>query len=374
MPLGPSLMREFDISPAQFAALVSAYNFSAGICGFFFGVVADRFDRKKLTIIASVVFALSTLVFALAQNYPVLLITRIISGAFGGVLNALVLAIVTDLIPFERRGNAMGTIMSAFSITSVIGIPLGLTLSDFWGWRSSFYFVVLLSFIVLALTTYLIPAIKPAKEESNITSELKNIFKISLCKSYIPSYVLITFLAFSGFMLFPFLSPYAVKNVGLLESDLKYIYLVGGFFTVFSSKYIGRLTDRFTPFSVFVTMALLSLPTIYLYTSVGVLPLAVLLVISTAFMVTITGRFVPTMTYITNIPPASERGAFMGVFNAIRSLAGATATMLAGLIIVENDTELINFDKVGLLSIGLSLLAILLFYKMTRQPNGPIKS
>ena len=227
MPLGPTIMREFNISPAQFAGLVSSYNFSAALTGFVFGTIADRFDRKNLILISSVLFVISTAICAIASNYSILLIARIFSGAFGGVLNVLVFALVADIIPFKRRGNAMGTIMSAFSITSVVGVPLGLLLSDYFGWRSSFVFIVLFSILVFILTIIYLPNVKAKTEKQSITNSILSIFNIAFCKKYLSSYSLVILLALSGFMLIPFLSPSRYRKMlevasGIGESRLRF--------------------------------------------------------------------------------------------------------------------------------------------------------
>src|ERR1700690_3897715 len=100
-PLGAIIMPALDISAAQFGIAVSAYAFSAGISGILAAGFADHFDRKRLLLFFYVGFALGTLVCALAQNYHVLLLGRIVTGLFGGVIASVVLAIVTDLFPLH---------------------------------------------------------------------------------------------------------------------------------------------------------------------------------------------------------------------------------------------------------------------------------
>ena len=138
MPLGPQFMRLFDISPQQFALLVSIYTFSAGICGFIAAFVIDKFDRKTALMFLYGGFALATLLCALAPGYEWLLAARAVAGAFGGVMGAVVYAIIGDAIPESRRGAATGTVMSAFSLAAVAGVPTGLFLATLSDWRAQF--------------------------------------------------------------------------------------------------------------------------------------------------------------------------------------------------------------------------------------------
>ncbi|HEX6226998.1 MAG TPA: MFS transporter, partial [Chryseolinea sp.] len=104
-PLGAILMPDLNISPAQFGMVVSAYAFSAGASGFLAAGFADRFDRKKLLLFFYLGFILGTILCALAGNYRDLLIARIITGIFGGVLSSISFAIITDIFKLEVRGR-----------------------------------------------------------------------------------------------------------------------------------------------------------------------------------------------------------------------------------------------------------------------------
>jgi predicted MFS family arabinose efflux permease len=149
MPLGPQLMRIFDIGPSEFSLLVSSYTFSAGISSFFGAFFLDRFDRKKILIWVYVGFTIATLGCALSPTYAVLLVARVLSGVFGGLTSALILAIIGDLIPDERRGRAMGLVMAAFSVASVVGVPMGLFLASLSSWHTPFFILTGLSVLSL---------------------------------------------------------------------------------------------------------------------------------------------------------------------------------------------------------------------------------
>src|SRR3546814_16736532 len=90
MPLGPQLMRIFDIDATQFALVVSSYTISAGICGFIGIFFIDRFDRKKALLTSFGGFPVGTLLCALAPAYTFLLMARVFTGLFGVVISALI--------------------------------------------------------------------------------------------------------------------------------------------------------------------------------------------------------------------------------------------------------------------------------------------
>jgi MFS transporter, DHA1 family, inner membrane transport protein len=120
MPLGNYLMPYFKISPQQFSFLVASYTFSASASGFAAIFFADGFDRKRLLITAYTGFLLATLACGLAPGYTFLLLARVVAGLFGGLIGAQVISIVADIFQYERRGRAMGAVMSAFAVASTI--------------------------------------------------------------------------------------------------------------------------------------------------------------------------------------------------------------------------------------------------------------
>src|ERR1700723_1724493 len=141
-PLGAILIPSLQISPQQFGLAVSSYAFSAGVSGFLAAGFADRFDRKRLLLFFYFGFMLGTLLCALATTYPLLLLARIVTGLFGGVIGSVVFAITTDLFPLEMRGRVMGVISTAFAASQVLGLPAGLVFANHWDWNAPFFAIL----------------------------------------------------------------------------------------------------------------------------------------------------------------------------------------------------------------------------------------
>jgi predicted MFS family arabinose efflux permease len=358
MPLGPMLMRELSISPSKFGILVSSYTFAAGIANFLASLVADRYERKTILQICFAGFISGTLFCALAPNYESLLIARILAGTFGGVLNAVVFALIADLISVERRGAATGIVMSAFSVSSVIGVPIGLALAEWFNWHAPFIFIVIIGLAFWFLAHMMIPLIGNAGTATSPRDTLKNFWEVMSDKKHVYGFLLTSLLGFGIFMIIPFLSPSMVKNVKIAETDLKYVYLVGGAATIFSARFIGRLCDRLGPFRVFSVVMLISFIPIIAVTHLGPSPLWLLLTFSTMFMMTGSGRFIPAMTLLGLMVNPKKRGTFMGLENAFRQIASGVSSMLAGLILYESSSgELMNFNILGYIALLTTLLA-----------------
>lgn len=360
MPLGPQLMRIFAISPREFGLLVSFYTFSAGISSFFGAFFLDRFDRKKILLWVYVGFAFSTLACALSPSYPILLIARVVSGIFGGLTSALILAIVGDVIPDSRRGSAMGLVMAAFSFASVLGVPMGLFLASLSDWHIPFYILTVLALGSLGMIIRFIPSLTdhlnkginrphPLRVISNVTSDPNQMRAITLS----------VMMMFGQFMIIPFLSAYTVANIGFTEMELTYIYMAGGAFTIFTSPWVGKLSDRHGKLKIFTLFMVLNLIPIAIITHLEITPIPLVLLVSTMFFVTSNGRYVPAAALVTGTARPENRGSFLSFNSAVQQLAIGVASLLAGFIIAEDAAgQLVNFNIVGYLAIFFSMLCI----------------
>jgi len=360
MPLGPQLMRIFEISPREFGLLVSSYTFSAGISSFFGAFFLDRFDRKKILLWVYVGFAIATLGCALSPSYPILLAARVLSGIFGGLTSALILAIIGDVVPDNRRGRAMGLVMAAFSVASVLGVPMGLFLASLSDWHTPFYILTGLSVLSLGMIFRYIP---------NITEHLKNdlvrpnpmvvIRRVTSNSNQMLAITLSVMMMFGQFMIIPFLSAYMVANVGFSEMQLTYVYMAGGAFTIFTSPWVGKLSDKYGKLRIFTIFMVLNVIPIAIITNLGVTPIPFVLMVSTMFFVTSNGRYVPAAAIITGTARPENRGSFLSFNSAIQQIATGFASLIAGIIIGENAAgELINYNLVGYIAIVFSLLCV----------------
>ena len=377
MPLGPQLIRVFNITPQQFGLLVSAYTISAGVSGFAGSFFIDRFDRRAALLWLYIGFAVGTLACALSPDYAFFLAARIFAGLFGGVLGALIFAIIGDAIPEERRGMATGRVMASFSVASVIGVPFGLYLTTLISWHAPFILLAGASALVLPVAFKALPSMRKhlvaKRAGSSPFANLRTIFTDANMRWALS---LMMMLNVAGFMVIPFLSPYMVQNVGLREDQLPYIYLFGGALSYFTSPYIGKLADRYGKPRVFVWMAVLSLLPVLLITNLPVTPLWIVLVITTGFFVINGGRFVPAVALVTSSASPRVRGSFMSINSSSQSLAAGFASYLAGVIVTQApDKSLLHFNWTGLVSAVATVLCILICLRVkTVDRLSPVKA
>lgn len=355
-------MRIFSISPQEFGLLVSSYTFSAGISGFAASFYIDRFDRKKALLLFFLGFSVGTLACALAPTYSILLMTRSLTGIFGGVLSSLVMSIVSDAISYERRGTAMGIVMASFSASSVLGVPFSLWLASHFNWHAPFLFLGAASLLLNAFAIWAIPSMRDHLEHnSSLKDPFSTLRGIFTNNNQALALIFMSMLVFGHFSIIPFYSPSMVANAGLLESQLPLIYLVGGACSIVTSPLIGKLSDRFGKHRVFLIAGIISLFPVFLVTHLGVTPLWMILALTAFFFMIIGGRMIPANTMVSSVVPPQSRGSFMSLVSSVTQLSSAAASFFAGQIVVKgSDGQILHYEKVGYLAIVFTIFALYL--------------
>lgn len=244
MPLGPRFTQLFSISDAQFGLLVSAYTLSAGVSGLLASTYIDRFGRKRLLLVLYVLFGLATLACGVAPTYGTLMVARVLAGAFGGVLSALSQTIVADVIPFERRGRAMGIVMTSFSVSTVAGVPLGLILAEVGGWNMPFIAIAAMVGLLAVLAARTMPAMTAHVQAASGRTALGGIGQVLADPNHRWAFLFSALLMFTGFTVIPYITIYMQTNAGVRADQIPVAYLCGGVATLFTARLFGRLTDR----------------------------------------------------------------------------------------------------------------------------------
>lgn len=364
MPLGPQLMRTFDITTQQFGLVVSSYTISAGISGFFTAFIIDRFERKRFLMWLYTGFLIGTLACGLSNSFWLLTVARIFTGVFGGVLGAVILSIIGDTIPFERRGAAMGKVMAAFSVASVLGVPVGLYLATTFSWQTPFLLLAVLALPVLFLVWKFVPLVQTHLQNTTPKSVVQTLTQIATNPNQRKAITLMMVIMFGHFSIIPFLSPYMVSNVGFTEHQLSYIYFFGGAFNMISAPLIGRLADRKGKRIVFQIFVAVSTIPVLLITHMGLWPLWAALLVTTLFFMMSGGRFIPAQAMVSATVLPENRGSFMSIVSSVQQLSAGLASYVAGLIVVKQvDHSLLNYNIVGYIS---ALSAIFTIYLVTR--------
>ncbi len=366
MPLGPQFTQLFGISDAQFGLLVSAYTFAAAISGLVATTYIDRFSRKRLLLTLYLLFAVATLACGLAPNYPSLMAARIAAGLTGGVLAALSQTIVGDVIPFERRGRAMGIVMSSFSLSTVAGVPISLFLASALGWHAPFLAIALVSVLFAVFAALTLPVLDAHLLQANRLSAWGGVKEVLRERNHWWAFGFSVLMMFAGFTIIPFITIYMQTNAGVRPDQVPYIYLFGGVATLVSAQVFGRMTDRHGKKETFRVLAVALLVPMFAVALMPRTALPVVLVATTLFFICMSGRMIPGMAIVTSAANPARRGAFMTLNASVQSAAMGAAAFTGGQIIGRDANGLVqHYWGAALVGAVASLLAVWLVGKLT---------
>lgn len=368
-PLGTFVMEDLSLQPNQFSLVVSGYAFSAFVSAIATAGFADRFDRKKMLVFFFSGFILGTLFCALSTSYWTLLLARVITGLFGGVISSISYAIITDLFAVNQRGRVMGFVQMAFGISQIVGIPLGLYLTQLVDWHLPFYVIV--GFALCLLVTILV-VMKPVRGHLQAATDrpkaLDHFLHIFKTKRYLNGFLATALLTTGGYMLMPFGSDFAVQNLKLTPEQLPLLYMATGIFTFMTGPLAGILSDKFGRFSLFISGTIISMIIVLTYTRLGASDLWLVIVLNIVLFVGITFRIVPAQTMMTQIPAAEDRGAFMSINSAVQQLSGGIASTIAGMIVYKSaDGSIQNYPVLGMVVAVTMIIAMLLMGRVHRM-------
>ncbi|GAL85241.1 arabinose efflux permease family protein [Sporocytophaga myxococcoides] len=367
-PLGVILLKELNMKTSQFGLVVSGYAISAGIAGIMAAGFADKYDRKKMLMFFYIGFIVGTVFCALATDFLSLLIARIVTGLFGGVLSSIGFAIITDLFKMEVRGRVMGFVQMAFSVSQVLGIPVGLYLANHLNWHAPFWMIAGLGVIIgVILFTYM----KPVNEHLKIKSDRNALYLLAKTFSNIPylkAFASTTLLATGGFMIMPFASAFTTNNLGISQEDLPILYGVTGIFSMIAGPFIGKYSDVLGKFNIFFIGTVLSIVTLLIYCHLGVTPLWLLIVINIFMFFGITARIISSSALMTGIPNPDDRGAFMSINSAVQQISGGIGSGIAGLIVVQTSVgKILHYDILGYVVTVAMIIALVAIYYVNKQ-------
>ena len=369
MPLGPQLTELFGISAGEFGFLVSAYTFAAGLSGLLAATYIDRFGRKRMMLTLYPLFGVAALACSFAPTFAWLMLARVASGFFGGVLMALSQTIVAEVIPFERRGRAMGVVMTSFSVATVAGVPLSLFLASHFNWHAPFLAIALMVSVCALGAAKTLPSLKghlvahPSGDSA--PNMLANLRLVLVDPNHLRAYAMSSSMVFAGFAVIPYITLYLQGNAGFKPEQIPYVYLTGGVCTLISARFIGHWSDRAGKAYAFRRLALLMpLPLLAMTLSADLPMLGVLLVSSVLFVV-MSGRMIPGMALIGAAADPRRRGSFMTLNSAVQSLSMGVAALVGGQILGrDGNGHLTHYWIAALLGGGASLLSFLLASKL----------
>jgi predicted MFS family arabinose efflux permease len=333
MPMGPDFARALGIPPSKLGIIGGSYTAAAAVAGLVGALFLDRFDRRSALAVAMVGLVTGTAAGGLARGFGSLVAARVLAGTFGGPASSLGLSILADIVPLERRGQALGKVMGAFAAASVLGVPAGLELSRLGGWRTPFFAVAGMGLVVVVAAMAVMPPLRLHLGRGKLAAP-RPLGAFLRDRTVLLALASTVVLFSGGFAVIPNLSAYLQQNLGYPRDGLELLYFVGGIVSFVAMRIGGSVVDRRGPVTVTTAGTLLMMAVL----AVGFLParpLVPILAVFVCFMLANSVRSVAINTLSSRVPLPTERARFMSAQSAAQHLSAALGAVVSAFLLSE---------------------------------------
>jgi predicted MFS family arabinose efflux permease len=246
-------------------------------------------------------------------------------------------------------------------------------LANTWGWHTPFLVIAGLSAIVGLVAWWVLPRLEGHLAGAAERSTFSNLVAVLAQANHWRAMGLTVLVMSAGFCIIPYITIYAVNNLGVAASDLPLIYFTGGVATLFSARLWGVLTDRWGKVPTFRVVTAGAIVPMLTLTHLPPVPMALYLVVTTLFFMFVSGRMIPSMAIITSATTPALRGTFMTLNSSVQSGVMGVAALIGGHLISRDSAGHVQgYGWTGWLSAGLSVLA-LMWVTQVRQQQVAVK-
>ncbi|CAO3399247.1 MFS transporter [Azospirillum sp. 11R-A] len=372
MPLGPDFARALGIPAAHIGYIGGSYTAAAAVAGLIGSMLLDRFDRRRALAVAMAGLIVSTALGGLAWDFPSLLAARVLAGLFGGPAVAVAIATLTDQVAPQRRGQAMGAVMSAFSLSAIAGVPVGLELALYGGWRLPFFAVAAAGLVVAVAAIAILPPQRghlAAGTGVKTGAWVRMTALLSRRKVWL-AYATVALVQVQQFMIVPNIAAYVQGNLGFPRDHLSLVYMTGGTLSFFAARWAGRLVDRHGS-SAITFAATVGLSVVIFTAFIGYRPWMPVLGLFPFFMTFVGVRMVANGAAFSRVPDPQERAGFMALVSAVQHLSSAFGAFLSAEILTNApDGRLEHVSTMATVSIavGLAIPVLTLWLERATRP------
>jgi DHA1 family inner membrane transport protein len=231
---------DLHVSIAAAGLLVSVYAFGVFAGAPVLTVATRRMPRKAVLIALMAIYTIGNLICALAPSYAVLMAARVITSLTHGTFFGVGAVVATGLVAEDRKASAISVMFSGLTLATLLGMPAGAWLGLHFGWRATFWAMVLIGLVSMAVIALLVPRSREAHAPAPLSEELRGIARPQVWLG-----LAMTMLGFAGvFVVIAYVQPLLVRLGGFAESAVSPILLLFGGGMIVGNLVGGRLADR----------------------------------------------------------------------------------------------------------------------------------
>jgi DHA1 family inner membrane transport protein len=236
----PPVAADLGVSIATAGLLVTAYAVGVAVGGPLLTILAARYSQRTVLITVMSVFSVAQVLCALAPDYGMLMLARLLSSCGHGVFFGAGSVVVAQLVPLERRGKAFSLFVGGITIANLLGLPAGTAIALQFGWRATFLAVAALGALAASVIVLRLP--RTVKDESHHATLAQQIRALRHQEVWL-SYLTITLTMIGTICYATYSVPLMIQVTGVDPEHIPFFLLLGGVGSVLGIWLGGELTD-----------------------------------------------------------------------------------------------------------------------------------
>lgn len=241
IPVGllPDIAGSYAVSIPTAGWLITGYALGVTLGAPIMAGLGPRISRKRMLLICLALLIVGNLVSALAPDFALALIGRVIASLAHGAFFGIGAVVAGNLVGPERRAGAIATMFTGLTVATLAGVPLGTLLGQHFGWRLAFGVVVAIGGAAFAGVAALVPD-QPAPGNVRLRHEISVLGNPQVLLA-----MAMTVLGFGGvFAAITYLAPMMTTVTGFADSSVTWIMVVFGLGFLLGNLVGGRFADR----------------------------------------------------------------------------------------------------------------------------------
>lgn len=251
----PEVGDDLGVSVGTAGLLITVFAAVYAAAGPLLAVGTGSLDRRRVLMYSLVGFVLANLLAAVAPNYPVMMVARVLAALSAAMYMPSASSSAATIVAPAERGRALTAILGGLTLASALGVPLGTVIANFVNWRAAFVFVAALSLVALIGLARALPAV-PSAGVASLAARAR-----AAVLPGVPSILLGSLMTYAAmFGLYAYLAWFVDRTAGIDGGALTWVYLVYGVCGVVSNFAAGWLIDHFPPQRIAVLSTTLLVP------------------------------------------------------------------------------------------------------------------
>lgn len=239
MGLLPEVAQSFGVTIPQAGYLVSGYAMGVVVGAPIVAIATAGLPRKTALLALMAVFLAGNLGCALAPSYALLMTARVLTAFAHGAFFGIGAVVARDLVPRERRTQAVSLMFAGLTLANVLGVPLGTALGQVAGWRSTFWAVVAIGLAAGLAIQLCVPTGLPGTR-GRLASEFRALGRWPVLRPMLIS----TLSSVSFFTVFTYITPFLTGVSGFSPRGVTGVLFSAGLGLTIGNLAGGHLADR----------------------------------------------------------------------------------------------------------------------------------